>query len=223
MLTNELVMTVQLWPHKENAPSLSPGKGRSEWPLIFLGLCHTELWMPLPAFCSRCLVSLCFWHTLGSGPRSSCWSLIEITSGVIWGLCSEITALEALWQPPDGWEETNHLKREMQVCLHSTCLFIRGKWSSINYQESQKLLAEWLFFKWACSNAFKRHRGLFAYTGATSRPTHYTKQLNCENPLLSLPLISLSLSLKHKNIFIFLCHVYIGKKLCRVDQAFKVI
>lgn len=32
MLTNELVMTVQLWPHKENAPSLSPGKGRSEWP-----------------------------------------------------------------------------------------------------------------------------------------------------------------------------------------------
>lgn len=94
-------MTVQLWPHKENAPSLSPGKERSEWPLIFPGLCHTELWMPLSAFCSRCLVSLCFWRTLGSGPRSSCWSLTEITSGVIWGLCLEITALEALRQPPD--------------------------------------------------------------------------------------------------------------------------
>lgn len=60
MLTNELMMAVQLWPHRGNAPRLSPGKERSEWPLLFPGLCHRELCMSQLASCSRYLVDLCF-------------------------------------------------------------------------------------------------------------------------------------------------------------------
>jgi hypothetical protein len=166
--------------------------------VIFPDFCHSEPWMWLTASCSSYPVSLCFWHTLETGPESSSRLLTEITSRIIWGLCSDMTAIEALQQAPDGgcWKE------RCRYAYIQTSLFVRRKWSSIKYQDSQKLLAERLFFKWSFLHAIKGQEGLFAYRGNYFMPNTSLEAANCENSLH----ISLPLSFKHKRILIFLCH-----------------
>ena len=70
-------------------------------------------------------------------------------------------------------------------------------------QESQKLLAEWLFFQWPFLIQLKDTKVCLPTEGSTSRPTHHSKQLNCDNSLHLSP--SFFQTQRHAYIFFASC------------------